>query len=210
MPTSTVIMYKSLHSFLNRFISLSDDEFSLLKKHIELREYPKKHILIKEGETERELHFVCSGLIHHYFYNGKEQVTTDLVLEDTLTGSVASFLSGRPSHYYLETMEQTVVFSISRQNLQELYRSDKKWQRFGRILITHFLLQQERHILDNIRYSIRERLVRFAEEFPELLKRVPQRRLASYLVMKPETYTRLKPLIAKRNKLPTGKKNKKA
>ncbi len=210
MPTSTVVMYKSLRSFLNRFISLSDDEFSLLKNRIELRKYPKKHILIKEGETEQELYYLCSGLIHHYFYNGKEQVTTDLVLEGTLTGSVASFLSGRPSHYYLETMEPTVVFCISKQNLQELYRSDKKWQRFGRILITHFLLQQERHILDNIRYSIRERLVHFAEEFPELLKRVPQRRLASYLVMKPETYTRLKPLIAKRKKPPTEKKKKKA
>jgi signal-transduction protein with cAMP-binding, CBS, and nucleotidyltransferase domain len=207
MPPSTDEMYINLGSFLNRFITLTDDEFSLLKKRIQLREYPKKYILIKEGETGQELFYVCSGLIHHYFYKGKEQVTTDLVMEGTLTGAVASFLSGRPSHYYLETMEPTIVFSISKQNLQELYRAEKKWQRFGRILITHFLLQQERHILDNIRYTLREKLVHFANEFPELLKRVPQRRLASYLDMKPETFTRLKPLIDNRKKQITGKKN---
>jgi CRP-like cAMP-binding protein len=200
MPTSNTEAYKNLASFLNRFIPLADDEFSLLKKRITLRHYPKKHIFIREGETEQKLFFVHSGLIHHYFYKDKEQVTTDLVMEGTITGSVASFLSGRPSHYYLETMEPTIVLSITKQSLQELYRSDKKWQRFGRILITHFLLQQEKHILDNIRYSIREKLVHFAEEYPALLKRVPQRRLASYLDMKPETFTRLKPLIEHKKK----------
>jgi CRP-like cAMP-binding protein len=181
-------------------MQLSDEEFSLLTGMLLFQEFPKKHILIKEGEIAQHLYFVNKGLIHQYFYSGKEMVTTDVVAEHTITGSVSSFLSGKPSHYYLETMEPTAVFIISKQRLEELYKKDIKWQRFGRILITHFLLQQEQHILDNIRYTIRERLVHFAAAYPALIKRVPQRRLASYLDMKPETFSRLKPLIAGKKK----------
>lgn len=190
--------YNDLSVFVNRFMPLTEDDFSLLKQKTQFRQFSKKQILIKEGETEHSLYFIAMGLVHQYFYKGKDKVTTDLVSEGTITGSVASFLSGKPSHYFLETTEPTTVILITRENLEILYQSDKKWQRFGRILITHFLLQQELQILDNIRYDIRERIVHFSEAFPKLLKRVPQRRLASYLNIKPETFTRLKPLITNR------------
>lgn len=207
MPVRTAAMFDSLVLFLNQFISLSADELSLLRDQLSFREYPKNHILIKEGQTEQQLYFVCKGLIHQYFYKEKEQVTTDLVIEGTITGSVSSFLSARPSHYYLETMEPALLISISRQDLEKLYNSDKKWQRFGRILITHFLLQQEKHILDNIRYSVRERLAHFAADFPQLMKRAPQRKLASYLDIKPETFSRLKSVITEKQKNNNGTKN---
>lgn len=202
MPTAISDIHESLAIFLNRFFNLSEKELALLKSKLVFRQFPKKHILIKEGETEHCLYYIGKGLIHQYFYKGKEMLTTDLVSEGTITGSVSSFLSGRPSHYFLETMEPTTTLCISKQDLDGLYKTDIRWQRFGRILITHFFLQQEMHILDNLRYSIRERFVHFAEAFPELLKRVPQRRLASYLNIKPETFTRLKPLIANRKKAP--------
>ena len=202
-------MYESLLVFLTNFITLSNEEFSQLTGKIIHREFQKKEILIKEGETATHLYFINKGLIHQYFYKGKEVVTTDLVVEKTITGAVTSFLSGMPSHFYLEAMEPTSALAISKHDLEYLYKNNKKWQRYGRILITHFLLQQERQLLDNIRYSIRERFVHFAEAFPDLLKRVPQRRLASYLNIKPETFTRLKPLIAEKKKLAALPKTKK-
>jgi CRP-like cAMP-binding protein len=210
MPDNTPSIYDGLVLFLSRFFKLQEEDFSQLKKKIVYKEFPKKKLLIKEGETEQHLYFINKGLVHQYFYVGKEMTTTDLVHEGTITGSVASFLSGKPSHYFLETMEPTSVFIISKKDLHELYASDIKWQRFGRVLITHFLLQQEQHLLDNIRYSIRERIVHFAAAFPALLKRVPQRRLASYLNIKPETFSRLKSLtIHRENAIAPAKPNKK-
>lgn len=210
MTSRTAAMFDSLVSFLNQFIVLSDEELSLLREQLIFKEYPKKHVLIPEGQTEDQLYFVCRGLVHQYFLKGKEQVTTDLVAEGTITGSVASFLSGRPSHYYLETMEECSLISITRKNLDLLYSVSKKWQQFGRILITHFLLQQEKQILDNIRYTVRERLAHFASAYPELMKRAPQRKLASYLDIKPETFSRLKALLKEkqRNHHGTPKQNR--
>lgn len=193
-------MYEPLHSFLGRFVQLSDEDFSQLKQHLIFREFKKKETITHKGDTEQYLYFINKGLVHQYFTRGKEIVTTDLVSEGTITGSVTSFLTRKPSHYYLEALEPTSAWAMSRHDLDLLYESDVKWQRFGRVLITHFVLQQEWHQLDNLRYSIRERFVRFGQQFPDLLKRVPQRRLASYLNIKPETFTRMKPLLTPKAK----------
>lgn len=68
------------------------------------------------------------------------------------------------------------------------------------MLITHFFLQREMHILDNIRFSVRERFVKFVNENPTLIQRVPQIYLASYLNIKPETFSRMKHLIHDKRK----------
>ncbi len=203
----TFSMFENLISFLGKFVQLTPEDISTIEDKMVIKEYPKKYLLIEEGDIAQHLYFINKGLIHKYFYKGKEMITTDLVCEGTLTGSINSFLSGNPSHYYLQTLEITHVLSISKEALEELYKQDKKWQRIGRIVITHFLLQQEKKILDDIRYNIRERIVHFAQDFPSILNRVPQRRIASYLNIKPETFTRLKHLITETKK-PTGPKKK--
>ncbi len=195
-----VIMFNRLRIFLQQFVFLSDEDFSTFKELIIVKEYKKKHLLISAGEIEQYIYYLDKGLIHQYFYKGKEVVTTDIIPEGTTVNAAVSFFSGKPSHYYLETIEPTRLLALSKEHLYQLYRSDKKWRRMGRLLLSHFLIRQEKNILDNLRYSMRERFIRFAQEYPGLMERVPQRRLASYLNIKPETYTRLKPLLSKESR----------
>ena len=196
-------MYNSLFNFFNQFIPVSEDEFALIKEKTEVLHYGKKEQLIKAEDIEQYLYFIVKGLTREFFYKGKHEVIIDIVSEGTITGSVTSFFTGQPSRYFIEAIEPTTVLRMSKENLEELYRSDNKWERFGRVLTAHFLLQQERHILDNIRFTVRERFVNFMQEQPNLLLRVPQKYLASYLDIKPETFSRLKHLI--RRKVPQKK-----
>jgi CRP-like cAMP-binding protein len=179
---------------------LAEDDFALLKKQTKLVHFKKKQLLTTAGESELHLYFIVSGLIREYFYKGSEQITSDLIAEGTITGSVTSFFTGAPSHYCLEAMEPVTAISIHKGQLEELYRSDRKWEKFGRILTTHFLLQQERHILDSSRLNTKERFLHFMQQYPELLNRVPQKYLASFLQIKPETFSRMKHLLVVKNK----------
>jgi len=197
-------MFDSLKLFLDQFVKLSEADYAQLKERIIVKQYRKKEMMINAGETELHLYFVTKGLIRQYFNLGKEDVIIDIISEGTITGSVTSFLTGAPSRYFMETMEPTSVFSLSKQNLEELYLSDNKWERFGRILTAHFLLQQEKHILDNIRLSMKERVINFVKENPDLVLRVPQKYLASYLDIKPETFSRMKHLLIDRKKNKAG------
>jgi CRP-like cAMP-binding protein len=197
-------MFEDLYNFFNRFIPVSAAEFELIKAKAEVQHYLKKEQLIKAGETEDRLYYITKGLVRQFFYKGKQEVVIDIVSEGTITGSVTSFFTGEPSRYFIEAMEPVTVLTMTKKNLEELYLSDNKWEKFGRVLTAYFLLQQERHILDNIRFTIRDRFTVFMNEHPDLLLRVPQKYLASYLDIKPETFSRLKHIIKDKN----GKRSK--
>lgn len=188
-------MSEGLLEFLNRYSSISADEFESLMKKVEVKEYDRKVRLTDIGEVEQHMYFVVKGLTRRFFYKGKDEIITHLVKEGGIIGSAVSFFTATPSHYIVETIEPCTLISITRDKLEELYRSSKRWEKTGRMMTTHYFLQQEYRILDNIRFSTRERFLTFMKENPDLLQRVPQKYLASYLNIKPETFSRMKHLM---------------
>jgi CRP-like cAMP-binding protein len=120
------------------------------------------------------------------------------VKEGGIIGSGVSFLTGNPSLYVVEALEPVTALSISRENLEKFYKLGNKFERIGRMMITNYFLVQEIRMMDNIRYTTRERFIRFMNENPDLILRVPQKHLASYLKIKAETFSRLKHLMTKK------------
>lgn len=192
--------YQALQTFLQRFLVLPAEDFAELKRRSEVIHVKKKAIITDAGNPELYIYFVVKGLIREFFYKGKQEITTDIISEGTITGSVTSFFTGAPSHYCLQAMEPCTLIAMHKGKLEELYRSDRKWERFGRVLTAHFLMQQEWHILNSTRFTPREMFLHFFEHHSDLLQRVPQKYLASYLRIKPETFSRMKHLLRKNKK----------
>ena len=192
-------MVKALKEFLSRFVDLTDEEFEHITSLAEIRTYDKKVKLIDQGEYENYFNFIIKGLARKYFYKGDEEIITQLAKEGELISSSVSFLSGEKSLYIVETIEPTTFLSFSRENVDALYELDKKYQRLGRLIITDLFLQKENWELERILYSTQERFVRFVSNNSNLFQRVPQKYLASYLNIQPETFSRLKHLLRSRN-----------
>lgn len=190
-------MFEQIRQFIGEHIELSDEEFQLFSSKLHLVNFDKRTKLVDIGEIATTVYFVLKGISRRYFYRGKQEVITHLVKEDGLMGSIISFLTGEPSRYVLETIEPVTALAISKQDLEELFSSDKKWEKFGRKIITSFFLQTEYRNMDNIRYTTKERFVNFMKQNPDLVLRVPQKYLASYLEIQPETFSRLKHLMVK-------------
>lgn len=186
-----------LLSFLNQFAQVSPDVFAELIAVTDHVRFEKKAKMTDLGQPEMHMYYVLSGIARKYFIQDKTEHITHIVKEGGILGSAASFFSGQPSKYIIEAMEPVTAISVSKQNLEALISKNKKWERIGRIIITHYFLVQERRILDNLRYSTKERFVRFMNANPDLLLRVPQKYLASYLNIKPETFSRLKAQMIK-------------
>ena len=190
-------MLEPVRQFINRHIELTDDEFKTLASKLHIVNFDKRTKLVDIGEVATNVYFVLKGISRRYFYRGKQEVITHLVKEGSLMGSVISFLTGEPSKYFLETIEPVTAYSLSKKDLEELFAANKKWEKFGRKIITAFFLQTEYHNIDMIRYTTRERFVNFMKQNPDLVLRVPQKYLASYLEIQPETFSRLKHLMVK-------------
>jgi CRP-like cAMP-binding protein len=188
-------MLEILRKYVTGYVAFSDEEFNRLGGMLEIRNFDKRQQLVRVGEVENYLNFLVKGLARMYFCKGKTEVIMHLAKEHEMISSTASFLSMAPSTYFVETLEPSVFLSISRQRLEQLYQESPRMERLGRLLTTHFFLLKEEWELENMRLSARDRFLRFVRNNQELVQRVPQKYLASYLNMKPETFSRLKHLL---------------
>jgi len=188
----------SARQFVSRFVSLSPDEFTILAQRLETRHFDKRQLLIDEGEVETYLNFVVKGLARKFFYKNREEMVTQIAKEKDLICCYDSFLAGTPSNYAVETIEPSTFYSISKPNLESLFLENPKMERLGRLIISEQFLNKEYWEYDRMRLDSHERFIRFIEDNPDLLQRVPQKILASYLNIKPETFSRLKHLLRRR------------
>jgi len=192
---------KSLLDFLNKFIPLSLDEYNeLIVPCIIKRHFDKKSIITSAGEVENYMNFIDSGLVRKYYKKTNEEVNTQISYEGHIIHSQESFHSRTPSEYSIETIEPTELTSITYECLEKMYSASEKMQRLGRLVITATMVLKDKWQSQLVKLSPRERFISFVTRHPELMQRVPQKYLASYLNIKPETFSRFKHMVKDHSK----------
>jgi len=184
-----------LYEYIRQFADVTQEEFAEMAKHLETVHCDKKHILTSKGQIEKYLYIINKGLVRKFFYKNKTEIITQIAKENDMVCSSVSFLSQKPSDYVVETLEPCTLFALSYENLQKMYSWGHHMNRLGRLITLDWLLQKETWEHDRLRHQPRERFIRFMNENSELVQRVQQKHLASYLNMKPETFSRYKHLL---------------
>lgn len=192
---------KLFFNYINKFVSMTEDEF---EQHflpiLKVRRFGKKEYLIKAGEVENYFNFIIRGLARKYYKKGHQEINTQISTEGQIIMSQQSFLGRQPSEYFIEAIEPSVVVSIKYENLEELYNKSKKMERLGRLVVTYMMAISDSWQMQLIKMTPRERFLNFVMKNPQLMQRVPQKYLASYLNIKPETFSRFKHLLRNHSK----------
>jgi CRP-like cAMP-binding protein len=192
---SSMPFNKKLLDFLNKFITLSQDEYDhVLAPHLKIRNFEKKEVITHAGDVEDYFNFITSGLVRKYFKKGKEEINTQISFEGHIIHAQESFHSRKPSEYTIETVEPTTLLSITYNDLERVYTTSNKMEHMGRLIITNAFVIKDNWQMQQIKHTPRERFILFVNKNPELLQRVPQKYLASFLSIKPETFSRFKHL----------------
>jgi len=191
-------MISSLRDYLNQFVQLTDEEFRLLMSKLEACKFQKRELLTNTGEVENYLYFIERGLVKRCFLKNDEVIVSHIAKEGGIIGATPSFFSRQPSRYMVEALEPTTALRISHSNLEQLYTHSKTWEKLGRVITAGYLIQQEQILYDTTCLTVRQRFVKFMKENPDLILRVPQKLLASYLNIKQETFSRLKHLMTEK------------
>ncbi|HEY6506246.1 MAG TPA: Crp/Fnr family transcriptional regulator [Chitinophagaceae bacterium] len=183
-------------SYLRKFVHITDEEVTKsLLPIIKVRRMGKKEFITKAGETENYFNFIVKGLVRKYYKKNGHEINTQVSREGHFILSQESFHSRTPSEYYIETIEPSVLISIKYDDLENLYNSSKKMEHLGRLIITHTMMIKDRWQMQAIKMTPRERFLNFVMKNPDLMQRVPQKYLASFLNIKPETFSRFKHLL---------------
>jgi CRP-like cAMP-binding protein len=182
--------------FTQRFGNLTQDEFNTLVRPITVeRKFDKKELLTKIGEVENYFNFILKGVVRKYYMRGKEEINTQISVENQIIHCQESYHGREPSEYNLEAIEPTVVASIAYDDMEKMLDHSKKMEHMGRMVITHAFVIKDKWQMQMVKMTPRERFINFVTKNPGILQRVPQKYLASYLNIKPETFSRFKHLI---------------
>lgn len=182
--------------YLRRFVSLTDEEYSrLIAPVVRVRRFAKREVISPAGEVENHFNFIIRGLVRKYYRKNHHEINTQISLEGHIILCEESFHSRTPSEYFIEAIEPTIVVSIRYEDLEQLYSQSKKMEHLGRLVITHTMIIKDKWQMQMVKMTPRERFLHFVLRNPDLLQRVPQKYLASYLNIKPETFSRFKHLL---------------
>jgi len=192
---------KTFLEFLRKFIPLSQEEYdTLIFPCVIKRNYDKKSIITYAGEIESYMNFIDKGLVRKYYKKENEEINTQISYEGHIIHAQESFHSRTPSEYTIETIEPVELTSITYECLERIYSSSEKMQQLGRLVITVTMVLKDKWQSQLVKLSPRERFISFVTKHPELMQRVPQKYLASYLNIKPETFSRFKHMVREHSK----------
>ena len=192
---------KSFLDFLNKFIPLSQDEYDeLILPCVIKRKFEKKSIITQAGQVEEFMNYIDSGLARKYYKKENDEINTQISYEGHIIHAQESFHSRTPSEYTIETIEPCELTSITYECLERIYASSLKMQQLGRLVITVTMVLKDKWQSQLVKLTPRERFLNFVSKHPELMQRVPQKYLASYLNIKPETFSRFKHMVREYSK----------
>ncbi|MBK7008789.1 MAG: Crp/Fnr family transcriptional regulator [Saprospiraceae bacterium] len=192
-------MQDILFDFISKYVTLTEEEKNAIISLDLFRTLKKGTILLKEGQYSKESYFVLKGCIRTYYLIDGEEKTTDFFTE-TETLSPPCVVSKTPSEYYVDCIEDCSLL-ISNSDMEEEVNS--KFPKFEIMCrrLSEELLAKERLEFDEFRTSSPEqRYLSLLEKRQDLIQRVPQHQLASYLGITPQSLSRLRARILERSK----------
>jgi len=182
-----------LRTAIEAYISLSEEEWTLLSSRLEVKSLQKGSLLLHEGEVCRFLAFLRSGTVVYYYLNDRgEEVTTDFAFENQFVTDNRSRLSNSPSHLNIKATEPVDLILLHEPDLNELYQLLPKMERVGRILIEQAYVRLVQLSLDLQILSAEERYLKLTREYPQALQRLPLYHIATYLGVAPKSLSRIR------------------
>jgi len=156
-------------------------------------EYDRSEFLTQAGKVERYFYVVVSGVQAIYLLNqqGDKQVI-GFSYDGSFSGVYDSFLLQKPSHYFLEALTPSRLIRMTKLKYDGLFEQYPEFDRWGRVIHQNLLLGRVQREVELTTLTARERYDLFISRCPEQLRTIPQKYLASYLNMTPETFSRLR------------------
>lgn len=192
-------MEATLFNFISKYISLNNEEKQAILDLDIFRQINKGTILLKEGQKSKEGYFVLKGCIRtYYIIEGEEKTTAFYTEMEGITPNCVIYK--KPSEYYIAATEDSII-TISNPDMEaEIFQKFPKFETLCRILSEELLAKEQINFDDFKTSSPEQRYTNLLEKRPDLIQRVPQHQLASFLGIKPQSLSRLRTRIIKKNK----------
>lgn len=188
-----------LFDFISRYMPLTDDEKKVISDLDVFRQVKKGTLLLEEGQQSQEGYFVLKGCIRKYYIVDGEEKTTNFYTE--MQGETPEcVLTKKPSTYFLSVVEDSLISASTPAMEEEVFAKFPRFETLCRILSEDLLIKSQTSFDDFKNSSPAQRYENLLKTRPDLIQRVPQHQLASFLGITPQSLSRLKARIVKLKK----------
>ena len=185
--------YDSILSNVQRHIAITEMETDYFCSLLGSQMLYKNELVQEQGRICNTINFIDSGILRAFFINkdGKDS-TIMFATKDWWITDMYCFLNIKPALLNIEALEESRVLQLKFTQLEELYNKIPKFEKFFRILMQNAYVREQLRVLDNISLTTEERYNRFIQKYPQIVKRVTQKQIASYLGVTPEFLSAVK------------------
>lgn len=191
-------LYRRLREALSRWAELPDPRWEELASIFRVKRVSEGAYPLHPGDEDYDLMFVGEGLLRIYYIDeeGRES-NKAFPAEDGFAGPLATALLGMPSRYGIQALEDSVLLAARYADYFALLDRHPAFDRLGRKIVEWVLGQRELREQSLLQKSTRERYLEFRRRHPELIERIPQYQVASYLGVTDVTLSRLVTSLAR-------------
>lgn len=190
-------MDRLINNFL-KFGSLSQLEKEAIIQSTEIKEYKKGDFLLKEGQKSINSYFILKGCVRQYhLFNGEEK-TTRFFTEDEWVISVDEISENPISIHNWICMEDSILVTGNEQKAQKLFDEFPKLESISRKIVESAFSNMQKSILSYRSETPEQRYLSLLKNQQNILQRVPQYHIASYIGIKPESLSRIRKRISKK------------
>ncbi|WP_345109350.1 Crp/Fnr family transcriptional regulator [Hymenobacter algoricola] len=173
-------------------LRLTDADLTTLHALLQPRQLAKKELLLREGEVCRAAAYIETGVLRYFYHVQGEERTGQFFFENEWYADYDSFLDQRPSAQNIQALEPTRVWLFPHDALYRLYDERPVFERFGRLMAEQAYRGSKARGAALLNQTPAERYAQLVRDRPQVVQRVSQRLIATYLGVKPESLSRIR------------------
>lgn len=185
-------MSQNLIGKLRSYIEFDEDEERFISRVFKVRHFAKGEHFLLAGEVCREAAFVESGVFRFYINTGERDATYYFATENEFICDYPSFLPQRPSSINIQALEPAEIRTISFDDLQKFYKKVVFGERFGRLIAEEIFVDSIEQLASFYQDKPAVRYRNFVSRLPQLVQRLPQYYIASYVGIEPQSLSRIR------------------
>lgn len=174
---------------------INDTEFALGIQFVKMRHFEKNEMLVREGEVENHVYFIIDGVTRSFFFKEDKEISFEFYFAGSFISSYSSFLNRTPSEHAIEAFTPITAFVIAYEDLAMLIQQVPKAEQIRRIFTEELFKKSSDRVKDLISLSATERYVKLLNAYPQYVRNIPLKYLASYLNITPESLSRIRKSI---------------
>lgn len=173
-------------------IKSDKENWSKFKDIFVEKEIPSKTILLQEGEISKNIFFIKKGCLREWFNKDGKDITFQFFFEGQPVASIDSFINQKPSLFNIESIEPTTIISIGKADFEKLLNAYPQFKNgFYDFIFQRFRVYGQL-FLSRIKDTPQERYEDLIKNHPEIIRRVPQHYIASFLGITPISLSRIR------------------